>query len=239
MILDVGPDKRFYGIYRGLVVSNDDQSKQGRVKLQVPQILGSAVTNWAWPIVGGLGSINAPYGVFTFNGTQAAASTTTAYVVAHDTTEDSGGGVYLDLTDSGEKIVVTHSGDYQIIFSAEFECSVASTRSVDIWLRVNGVDVPRSNSRVQLNGSNSYVLACVPFIIDLETGDYISIAWRADGTNVSMKTLTGLTSPTRPNIPAIITSVAFVGNYRPSPGTSVWVMFEGGDPNFPLWLGAY
>jgi len=22
-------------------------------------------------------------------------------------------------------------------------------------------------------------------------------------------------------------------------GTGVWVMFEGGDPNFPLWIGAF
>lgn len=44
-------DKRFYGIYRGVCVDNNDPICKGRVTLQVPQILGSAVTDWAWPVV--------------------------------------------------------------------------------------------------------------------------------------------------------------------------------------------
>jgi hypothetical protein len=239
MILDLGPDKRFYGIYRGIVVEATDPKGLGRAKVLVPQILGDAITNWAGPIVGGLVSSKTPYGLFTFNGTQSVTDHTLAYVVAHDTTEDNNAGVYLDPNDSGQKIRVSHTGDYQVIFSAEFECSVGATRYVDVWVRVNGVDLPRSSSRVQLSGSGSYVLACVPFILDLEANDYIEIVWSATGTNVALKTLTGLTAPTRPDVPAIITTVALIGNYVPTPGSPVWVMFEGGDPNFPLWLGAF
>jgi hypothetical protein len=39
---------RFPGLYRGIVVANDDPISKGRVKLQIPQILGSSVTDWAW-----------------------------------------------------------------------------------------------------------------------------------------------------------------------------------------------
>ena len=43
-------DKRFFGIYRGVVVDTNDPKEKGRIKLTVPQILGNAVTGWAWPI---------------------------------------------------------------------------------------------------------------------------------------------------------------------------------------------
>jgi len=30
-----------------------------------------------------------------------------------------------------------------------------------------------------------------------------------------------------------------LAGYTPEPGKPCWVMFEGGDPNFPLWLGTF
>lgn len=39
----------FYGIYRGICVENIDPQKLDRIKLTVPQILGSSVTDWAFP----------------------------------------------------------------------------------------------------------------------------------------------------------------------------------------------
>jgi uncharacterized protein involved in type VI secretion and phage assembly len=48
-------EHRFYGKYRGIVIDNQDPAKLGRVKLNVPSVLGSdVVTGWATPC--------APYG---------------------------------------------------------------------------------------------------------------------------------------------------------------------------------
>jgi uncharacterized protein involved in type VI secretion and phage assembly len=50
-------ERRFYGKYRGLVVDVEDPEKLGRIKVQVPSVLGSQVsTGWAMPCVpyGGL-----------------------------------------------------------------------------------------------------------------------------------------------------------------------------------------
>lgn len=38
------------GIYQGSVVSNSDPLNQSRVKVQVPQILGTAISDWALPV---------------------------------------------------------------------------------------------------------------------------------------------------------------------------------------------
>ena len=40
-------DKRFYGIYQGICIDNEDPENDNRIRLQVPQVLGQAVTDWA------------------------------------------------------------------------------------------------------------------------------------------------------------------------------------------------
>jgi len=45
-------DKRFFGIYRGLIHDSNDPEKMGRARIQVPQVLGLAITDWVECIVG-------------------------------------------------------------------------------------------------------------------------------------------------------------------------------------------
>lgn len=49
-------DGKYYGKYRGFVVDNRDPERRGRLRLQVPSLLGEAVTGWALPCLpfGGL-----------------------------------------------------------------------------------------------------------------------------------------------------------------------------------------
>lgn len=42
-------DKRFYGIYEGVCVDNEDPDTLNKIKVQVPQILGTEITDWAKP----------------------------------------------------------------------------------------------------------------------------------------------------------------------------------------------
>ena len=45
-------ERRFYGKYRGFVVNTEDPKRLGRVRLQVPSVLGrEVVTGWAMPCV--------------------------------------------------------------------------------------------------------------------------------------------------------------------------------------------
>lgn len=43
--------KRFYGKYRGIVVNNADPQQIGRLQVEVPDVLGAAVSSWAMPCV--------------------------------------------------------------------------------------------------------------------------------------------------------------------------------------------
>jgi hypothetical protein len=39
----------FYGIYRGVCIDNADPQNKNRIRLKVPQVLHTNVTNWASP----------------------------------------------------------------------------------------------------------------------------------------------------------------------------------------------
>ncbi len=55
------PDKRYYGKYRATVRDNVDPQAQGRLMLQVPDVLGNVPSSWALPC---LPAVGAQMGVF-------------------------------------------------------------------------------------------------------------------------------------------------------------------------------
>ena len=103
-----------------------------------------------------------------------------------------------------------------------------------MWIRKNGVDIPDSNTRVTLAGSNAEVTMTVALILDLDAGDYIQFVSSASASNTL---LSHSPAGVGPAVPGIISTINLVGKWKPQPGSAVWVMFQGGDPNFPLWLG--
>jgi hypothetical protein len=50
MIKDENGNRRFFGIYRGVITDTKDPLGKGRVRATVPQVLGSEVTGWAWQV---------------------------------------------------------------------------------------------------------------------------------------------------------------------------------------------
>ena len=237
-------DKRFYGIYRGICVNSEDPLKKGRITLQIPQILGTVVTDWAWPIVGGLTQGAAPYGTFSSmtNVYQGGTTTnlgvvSTATPIKLEITEDANG-PYTDPTDRS-KIYVNETADYFFEFSGQAAKGGGASAQIDLWIRKNGVDIPRSNSRYTLQGNPNEVLVTVAFILDLKAGDYVQVMFSSASADAHLVAYSGLTVPTRPDIPSIIATINAIGKHIPQPGSGVWVMFEGGDPNFPLWMGEF
>jgi hypothetical protein len=222
------PDKRFYGIYRGFVYSSNDPEDQGRVQLVVPQVLGSEVTEWAYPIGGAIAQKNWPYGTFYSVADQAIGVNTATVIngwAALDTSR-----TYLDVS----RIYVQETGDYFVKFSAMFIKTTANSGTANLWFRVNGTNVDDSNTKATLAGNNSEVSMSRSLILDLEAGDYIEFVASANSTNTF---LSHDNAGVGPEVPGIIATLNLLGKWKPQPNQGVWVMFEGGDPNFPLWIG--
>jgi hypothetical protein len=58
------PERRFFGKYRGTVVSNIDPLQLGRLLIQVPDVLSFITSNWAEPCVPLAGPTGPPMGVY-------------------------------------------------------------------------------------------------------------------------------------------------------------------------------
>ena len=59
-----GPNKSYYGKYRGTVLQNVDPEQRGRLQLMVPDVLGPIPSSWAEPCVPLAGPTGPPMGVY-------------------------------------------------------------------------------------------------------------------------------------------------------------------------------
>ena len=235
-------DKRFYGIYRGIVVDSNDPENKGRIKLRVPQILGSAVTSWCWEIVGGMVNVGGKsiYGSFYDLTDQPLVSTTTAQVISLGTTAEANG---ISIVD-GNKITFEYAGTYSLTFSIQITNLTNSVEKAIFWVRTNGIDYPDSATEIDMpprkdaSTPNRQVVT-INYVATATAGQQVQIWWSGTSTQLTVEALPAGTSPVYPHVPSIILTIVGTGSYKRNPGQGVWVMFEGGDPNFPLWLGAF
>jgi len=158
-------------------------------------------------------NISLPFGDFYDTNIQSAASTTVAYPVNFNQTSWSEG---VSIT-SNSHIKVDYAGVYNLQFSLQLSSLANSTEDVDIWFRQNGNvnTIPVSNSRFGLaprkSSSDPYhLIAALNFFVTLDANEYVEIMWRTSSTAVTIQTYTGLTSPTRPDVPSAIATVQYL-----------------------------
>lgn len=228
-------DNSYFGVYRGIVIDNADPLNLGRLRLKIPQVSGENVTEWAFPMIGAQSQQRLPYITATSTTSQTVTAANTATLVNFTNVEFSNN---IELVD-GNKIVFTEYGEYFLQFSAVFAKSTSTAANVDIWYRYNGADIPRSSTRVVTTGNPNEVTVGVSGIMPIEPDDYIQLAFSSPNELVTLTAFTGLTNPTRPDVPGVVFSANLVGKWKPRPDTGVWVMFEGGNPNFPVWMGGF
>ena len=152
-----------------------------------------------------------PYGAWQNTTTHTAASANTAYAINLDTTDFQEG---IELLSSSH-LKVKYSGIYNIQFSLQLSSLDNATQDVDVWFRKNGTNIPSSNSRFGLaprkNATDPYnVIASLNYFATLAADDYIELVWSTTSTNVTINAVSGLTSPTRPNIPSVIVTMLYV-----------------------------
>lgn len=152
-----------------------------------------------------------PHGSFYDTTDQTAASTTTAYAITFNNTDFAVG---AGITDNS-KIKVTNSGTYNVQFSCQLANNSNATQDIDIWFRRNGTDIANSNSRFGLAqrksaGDPYHVVGSLNFFITLQVDDYIQLMWRTSSTDAYLEYYAAGTSPTRPAVPSIIATIAWI-----------------------------
>jgi hypothetical protein len=110
---------------------------------------------------------------------------------------------------SSTRITVAKTAVYEAYYSVQVHrTSGGSPVFIYIWLRKNGLDLPDTNGRVGIQSNNGDSLPIVPYVLSLNSGDYIEFVAQADDSNVQLLTLTPTIGP---RIPAIIAAIKEIG----------------------------
>lgn len=156
-------------------------------------------------------------------------------IVAQLTGTPGGAGTYTvsisqtvsSTTITGElpsQLTVELSGLYNLQFSAQFINTTNDVQEIDIWFRINGVDVPNSNSQFGIKarkstGSASRLLASMNFFLEMVAGDYVEIMWHVSNSGVSLEQFpavsASVSSPAIPATPSVIATLSFVSSVLP------------------------
>jgi hypothetical protein len=147
------------------------------------------------------------WGSFWSTQTQTNAGTTAMNLFTFNNADPSNNGVDLS---GNNKIKVVQNDVYDIQFSAQMDKTDSGDDEVEIWLRKNGVNVPDTNTIITLHGNNAKEVPAWNFVLSLEAGDYIELAWYSPDIDMRALYQSAGTSPTRPAIPSIILTVTNV-----------------------------
>lgn len=123
------------------------------------------------------------------------------------TTDISSGVSVVDDT----QITVSQAGVYNIAFSGQLTKTDSGTDTIYIWLRVNGMDVPDSNTALILIGNGAKQVAAWNFVVRLGAGEYATLMWASLDANARIVYVDDTATPYGPAIPSIIVTVNQVG----------------------------
>lgn len=167
-------------------------------------------TTWRHTLVAP-GSQTAIYGCFS-DSTDQDIIANTAQLVLFNTTETANG---VSLVD-GSKLTVAEDGVYAVNISAQLLHTGGTTRLVKFWLRVDGVDVPRSTSSLEMGNNNNRTVPFFETALPLYTGQYVQWVFSTNGNNVSLQHDDAILSPPAafavPANPSVIASVKRLGS---------------------------
>lgn len=121
------------------------------------------------------------------------------------------------IIENGTQITSQNIGVYNIQFSAQLTKSTGTNANVDVWLSKNGVNIANSNTTFTINGNAIQDVLAWNWFLSMNASDYFQIAWSSPNTNISLFIETGLTTPTRPDVPSIILTVQQVMNLQQGP----------------------
>ena len=152
-----------------------------------------------------------PHGAFSDLTSQTAVSTTAAYPITLNTTDFSAGVAVV----GNSKITVSYAGIYNLQFSVQMQNLDNAPQDIEIWVRQNGADIPNSNSRFGLAARKSagvpfHTIGSLNLFLDMNADDYVELVWNTTNLNTSIAAYAAGTTPTRPAVPSVITTVSFV-----------------------------
>lgn len=132
------------------------------------------------------------------------------HYVTYDRVEASNG-IALAAGPGGlSRIVAPQAGVYEFGISPQFTVTGGGSSTVSVWARLDGTDIPRSNSRVLMGNNNSEVFPFISLIIRMTAGQYFE--WMVHGTGANTFLTSFPANGLHPANPAIIAGAKLIGS---------------------------
>jgi len=184
----------------GIAGTNGSSGATGSQGIQGPQGIQG--------IPGTAGSMSAYWGSFYSTQIQTNPVINTVNAMTLNGTPSGNGVTIVDSS----KMRVAHAGVYNLQFSAQLNKTDSGEDSTDIWIAIDGVNVPWSNTRSWLVGNNAKQVAAWNFVISLTANQYVQIYWSSPDADVRLYAESPGASPTRPEIPSVIATLTQVSS---------------------------
>lgn len=124
------------------------------------------------------------YGAFYSSQTQSDGVNTPHAFWCENTFTNNGVSMVTDGTHN-TRIKFTNAGAYNIQFSTVFFYSGGggTGKNINVWFKLNGANIPNSNTLLTMQSSSPYLVAAWNFIQTVAANDYVEIFWETDNAN--------------------------------------------------------
>jgi hypothetical protein len=111
----------------------------------------------------------------------------------------------------GSQITVLNAGIYNLQFSAQlYRAAGGTTKTIDIWLRKNGVNVPYSDTVMFFSNNTTYQVAAWNFIVNLAAGGNVELMYSVQDTDIKIQSEPENLIVPHPAVPSLIVSMTEV-----------------------------
>ena len=159
----------------------------------------------------GLTYLRAPYGCISATTTQSAAADTPT-VIIFDTVLSSSD-VNIDAV-IASRIAVVNAGIYNLQYTVQAVNTAAATDDVEVWVRLNGVDILNTLRSVGVpavhSAINGHAVVNGALVLSLNAEDYIELAWTTDAGTSSVYYYPPSGAPVHPAGPSAILTLTYI-----------------------------
>jgi hypothetical protein len=178
---------------------------------QVLSPIASAPSGVGWTDTSLSSSISTCYGAFYSTQTQQVYGANTITPITLNNTFEAANVQIYGGAGTSSRIQINSTGVFNIQFSAQINLASGNQTKVgDFWFRIDGTDVPFSNTKMSVNGKDFHSVIALNFVSAFTKGQYFELMMNSADSNFLLEGIGASTGPVRPATPSMIISVTKV-----------------------------
>jgi hypothetical protein len=105
---------------------------------------------------------------------------------------------------AGTQFTVSKTGNYTLNYTIQFDKTAGgAAANVDVWLRLNGLDIADSNSNFTISNNNAAQVVAANYTLSITAGQYLELAWHSTSANAELLAVPAQAGPIRPASPSV------------------------------------